>query len=66
MKIEKPTPAKIREARMKAQLTQAGAAALVHLGRATRWSEYERGERSIDLARWELFLIKAGQRLRFR
>lgn len=54
-------PSLIRAARMAADLTQAEAAELVHLGNATRWSEYERGTQAIDAARWELFLIKTYQ-----
>lgn len=55
-----PTPENIRAARIDAELTQAQAAALVHLGDATRWSEYERGVNPIDPARWELFIVKVG------
>ena len=57
--IKIPTSAKIRAARKHAGLTQAQAAALVHLGAQSRWAEYENGTRTIDLARWELFLIKS-------
>lgn len=60
--IPDPTPEAVRAARAAAGLTQAAAAALVHLGEAMRWSEYERGVRTIDMARWELFLLKTGQR----
>lgn len=56
-----PTAAEIREARDIAELSQQLAADLVHLGSRSRWAEYERGARQIDLARWELFLIKTGQ-----
>jgi len=59
--IELPNPDMIRAARDAVELTQAEAAELVHLGRAVRWSEYERGAQTIDAARWELFLIKTGQ-----
>lgn len=55
-----PTPENLHALRVEAELTQAQAAALVHLGDKTRWSEYERGARAIDPARWELFLIKVG------
>lgn len=55
-----PTPETLQALRTDAELTQAQAAALVHLGDKMRWSEYERGVRSIDAARWELFLIKLG------
>lgn len=59
--IIQPTPDNIRRARDGADLTQAEAAELVHLGSAKRWSEYERGTQAIELARWELFLIKTSQ-----
>lgn len=58
--MKAPDPAMIRAARIAAELTQAEAAELVHLGSATRWSEYERGAQAMDAARWELFLIKIG------
>jgi len=58
MRLEVPSPEQVRAAREAAQLTQAQAAALVHLGHYARWSEFERGEQPIDLARWELFLLK--------
>lgn len=55
------TPEAVRAARESASLTQKQAAELVHLGASVRWAEYERGVRTMDAARWELFLIKAGQ-----
>ncbi len=55
------TPAEILQARTAAGLSQAQAASLVHLGSAVRWSEYERGVRVIDPARWELFQLLTGQ-----
>lgn len=65
MSLPLPTPEDIRRARDGADLTQAEAAELVHLGSPVRWSEYERGAQSIDAARWELFLIKTGQHADF-
>ena len=59
--IERPTSAELLAARLAAGLTQADAAALCGLGSAQRWSEYERGEGRIDLARWALFLLAVGQ-----
>jgi len=56
-----PAAAAVRAARETAGLSQAQAAALVGLGLASRWSEYERGVRSIDAARWALFLLAVGQ-----
>jgi len=58
MALKQPTPAEISAARTAAGLTQAQAAELVHLGAQPRWAEYENGTHPIDLARWELFLIK--------
>lgn len=56
-----PSPAEVLAAREAAGLTQAQAAELVHLGAQPRWAEYEAGARTIDLARWELFLIKTAE-----
>lgn len=39
---------------------------LVYLNRGETWSEYERGVRPIEAARWELFLIKTGQHRMYR
>ena len=61
-KLPDPTPERIKAARKRAGITQTEAADLVHIGAKTRWSEYENGRAPIDLARWELFLIKTGQR----
>lgn len=55
------TPAEILQARTAAGLSQSSAATLVHLSSGLRWSEYERGVRNIDPARWELFLLLTGQ-----
>jgi transcriptional regulator with XRE-family HTH domain len=58
-----PPPSKedVIAARRASGLTQEEAAKLVHLKSYTRWSEYERGDRNIDAARFELFKIKTGQ-----
>lgn len=56
----------VRSAREAAGLTQPEAAQLVYLNRGETWSEYERGLRPIDAARWELFLIKTGQHRMYR
>lgn len=55
-----PTPEDIRSARLAAGLTQAQAAALVHLRAPVRWTEYETGARNIDRARWDLFRLRSG------
>lgn len=60
------TPDAILCARMAAGLGQPEAAALAGLGAAVRWSEYERGARNIDAARWALFLLATGQHPRAR
>lgn len=56
-----PTQEEVREARRIAGISQDRAAELVHLNSHARWSEYERGIRRIDIARFELFRIKTGQ-----
>lgn len=55
-----PTPDEIRAARVAAGLTQQQAAEAVGLtpaGGNIRWSEYENGTRTPDVARWTLFLL---------
>lgn len=56
-----PPPEAITAARQAAGLSQAQAAELVGLGDKARWSEYERGARAPDAARWALFLLATGQ-----
>lgn len=56
-----PTPQVVLAARQAAGLSQAQAAELVGLSDKARWSEYERGSRSPDAARWALFLLATGQ-----
>jgi DNA-binding transcriptional regulator YiaG len=53
-------PKKIKEARLKAGLTQTQAAELVHSSLRS-WQHWESGARRMDGAHWELFLIKTGQ-----
>ena len=57
--LRQPTPQQIEEARKSAGLTQEAAAALVHRKSSSRWREWSGGQHHIDLAVWELFLIKA-------
>ncbi|WP_438979566.1 helix-turn-helix domain-containing protein [Polynucleobacter sp.] len=52
-----PTTTQIAEARKKAKLTQAQAAALVH-SKTRAWQRWEAGERAMCPAYWELFTIK--------
>ena len=55
-----PTPSEIRAAREAAGLTQTAAGALCH--RSLRaWQAVEAGDRKLDLAAWELFLLRTGQ-----
>jgi hypothetical protein len=56
-----PTPTIVKQIRVAVGLTQAQAAELVHLGDVMRWSEYERGVRAPDWARWQLFLLLTNQ-----
>lgn len=63
---EVPEPETVSSARTRVGLTQAQAAKIVGLSSPSRWSEYERGARVIDMARWELFLIKTGQHANYR
>jgi len=58
IKIPPPTAKNILAVRTRAGLSQTAAAKLVYLGSGSRWSEYERGARQMDRARWELFLLK--------
>ena len=60
--LKQPTPAEIKEVRTRAGLTQQQAAALVHRADGARWREWEGGKYGVDLAVWELFLLKTGQR----
>lgn len=52
-----PTPAQIRDARQRAQLTGAEASALLHCNERS-WRKWEGGDREMHPAFWELFLIK--------
>ncbi|RKP44761.1 XRE family transcriptional regulator [Pararobbsia silviterrae] len=58
MTLKTPTSDEVRAVRRAARISQSKAASLVHLSSAVRWSEYERGTRRMDIARWELFLLK--------
>ncbi len=63
--LARPSPAQIKAARALAGQTQAQAAAMVYRADSARWREWERGAptgRDIDMAVWELFLIKSGSR----
>lgn len=60
--LKQPTPAEIKGFRKLAGLTQQQAAEVVHRADGARWREWEGGKYSIDLAVWELFLVKTGLR----
>ena len=52
-----PSPTDIREARIRAGLTQAQAGAVVGTSRRG-WQNWENGTRNMPAAKWELFQIK--------
>lgn len=64
-RVNTPSKEEVIAAREAAGLNQEQAAELVYLSSFTRWSEYERGVRNIDAARFELFQIKTGQHREF-
>ena len=59
-KLNNPTPEQIKKSRLNAGLTQAQAAAVIHK-KLLAWQRYESGDRAMDYALYELFLIKTGQ-----
>jgi DNA-binding transcriptional regulator YiaG len=60
--LKQPTAAEIKEVRTLTGLTQQKAAELVHRADGARWREWEAGKYQIDLAVWEVFLLKTGLR----
>ena len=58
--MNNPTPEQIKQSRLNAGLTQAQAAAVIYK-KLLAWQRYESGDRAMDAAYWELFLIKTGQ-----
>ena len=58
--MKQPTPADVKSARIAAGLTQTRAAAVIHK-KLLAWQRYESGNRKMDAAYYELFLIKTGQ-----
>ncbi len=56
-----PTPEEIIAARKKVKLTQEEEAGAVHKAMRT-WRQYEAGDRELDPALFELFLLKTGQK----
>ena len=58
--MKQPTPADVKSARIAAGLTQTRAAAVIHK-KLLAWQRYESGNRSMDVALYELFMLKTGQ-----
>jgi len=56
----RPDAEQIREARLRANLTQESAADLVYSGRRT-WQDWELGVANMHPGLWELFRIKTSQ-----
>ena len=54
------TPQEVKDARAAAGLTQAQAAKVIHK-QILAWQRYESGDRGMDYALYELFMIKTGQ-----
>ena len=55
--MNNPAPAQIKQARKDAGLTQTAAADLIYKS-CRAWQQYEKGDRAMDLALFELFMIK--------
>lgn len=62
IELDIPTPIQIEAIRIESGLTQQQAAELVHRKNSARWREWSGGKYAIDMAVWELFLIKTGFR----
>lgn len=64
--LSQPQPEAVKAARERAGLSREQAAALVHAAGYRTWQSWElppeSGGRPINLAAWELFLLKSGQR----
>jgi DNA-binding transcriptional regulator YiaG len=60
--LKQPTAAEIKSVRTLTGLTQQKAAELVHRSDGARWREWEGGKYQIDMAVWELFLVKTSLR----
>jgi hypothetical protein len=58
--IKNPTPEQIVAVRQATGLDQTTAAHFAGLDKQQRWSEYERGVRTIDNIRWQWFLLQVG------
>jgi len=58
--MNNPTPDQIKQTRKDAGLTQTAAALLIYKT-CRAWQQYEKGDRAMDLALFELFMIKAAR-----
>ena len=58
--MNNPTPEQIKNSRLNVGLTQAQAAAVIYK-KLLAWQRYESGDRSMDCALYELFMLKTGQ-----
>ena len=59
--MEQPTAEQIRAAREQSGLSRIDAAKLIYKS-VRSWEKWERGERPMDPAFWELWLIKAEEK----
>jgi len=55
--VNNPTPEQIKQARKEAGLTQTQAADLIYKS-CRAWQQYEKGDREMDKALFELFMLK--------
>jgi DNA-binding XRE family transcriptional regulator len=53
-----PNPEQVKDARVKAGLTQEQAGAIVGAPSRRTWQDWEAGRRNMPAAKWELFLLK--------
>ena len=58
--MNNPTPEQVKQARATAGLTQKQAAEVIYK-KVLAWQRYESGDRSMDCALYELFMLKTGQ-----
>lgn len=58
--MSKPTPEQVKQARTTAGLTQKQAAEVIYK-KILAWQRYESGDREMDVALYELFMLKTGQ-----
>ena len=58
--MNNPTPEQVKQARANAGLTQKQAAEVI-CKKILAWQRYESGDRQMDYALYELFMLKTGQ-----